>query len=48
VEVILTVEAGDGTISRLSGTGDTYELALTAAEAKIPQGSKTIVIRTSS
>jgi hypothetical protein len=45
VEVILTVEAGDGTTSHVSGTDDTYERALAAAEAKIPEGSKAIVIR---
>jgi hypothetical protein len=46
VEVLLTVEASDGTLSRIIGTGGTYEEALAAARAQIPEGSRAIVIRT--
>jgi hypothetical protein len=46
VEVVLTVEASDGTLSRITGTGDTYEDALAAAKAQIPAASRAIVIRT--
>lgn len=42
----MTVEAGDGSISHVSATADSYEKARVAAEAKIPEGSKAIVIRT--
>jgi hypothetical protein len=45
VEVTLTVEAGDGSISHPTATADSYEEALAAAKAKIPEGSKAIVIR---
>lgn len=46
MKVILTVEAGDGQLSRLEAEGETYETAKDAAEAKIPAGSKAIAIRT--
>jgi hypothetical protein len=46
VEVVLTVQASDGTLSRINGTGDTYEEALAAAQAQIPGASRAIVIRT--
>ncbi|MGY4543643.1 hypothetical protein ACVWY0_003583 [Arthrobacter sp. UYNi723] len=45
MEVTLTVEADDGSISHLSATADSYEEARIAAEAKIPEGSQAIVIR---
>ncbi|MBT2539049.1 hypothetical protein [Arthrobacter sp. ISL-69] len=42
----LTVEAGDGQLSHVEAEGETYEKAKAAAEVKIPEGSKAIVIRT--
>jgi hypothetical protein len=46
VTVTLTVEAGDGQLSHVDAEGPTYEAAKAAAEAKIPEGSKAIAIRT--
>lgn len=42
----LTVEAGNGEQSHLEAEGQTYEEAKAAAEARIPEGSQAIVIRT--
>lgn len=46
VKVTLTVEPGNGELSYVDAEGETYEEAKTAAEAKIPEGSKAIAIRT--
>lgn len=46
MEVTLTVEAGDGTTSKVSETAETYEQALAKARKLVPEGSKEIVIRT--
>ncbi|MFJ4286943.1 hypothetical protein ACIPY0_14990 [Paenarthrobacter nicotinovorans] len=46
MNVILTVEASDGQLSHVEAEGPTYEAAKAAAEAKIPDGSKAVVIRT--
>ena len=46
VKVTLTAEAGDGQLSHVEAEGPTYKAAKTAAEAKIPEGSKAIAIRT--
>ena len=46
MEVMLTVEACDGTLSRITGTGETYEEALAVARAQIPDSTRAIVIRT--
>jgi hypothetical protein len=45
-EVTPTVEAGDGQFSYVEADGETYEAAKTAAETRIPEGSKAIAIRT--
>ncbi|WP_284986820.1 hypothetical protein [Arthrobacter sp. fls2-241-R2A-172] len=47
MKVILTVEAGDGELSHVDAEGETYEEAKAAAEAGIPEGSRSIAIRTS-
>jgi hypothetical protein len=46
VKVTLTVEAGNGRLSRVEAEGETYEKAKAAAKALIPDGSKAIAIRT--
>ena len=46
MEVILTVQDPAGATTHVSGEAGTYEDAKVAAEAKIPEGSKAIVIRT--
>jgi hypothetical protein len=46
VKVTLTVEAGGGQLSHVDAEGETYEKAKAAADAKIPEGSKAIAIRT--
>ncbi|MFF1831131.1 hypothetical protein [Paenarthrobacter sp. NPDC058040] len=46
MEVILTVEDPAGATSHVTAEAATYEDAKAAAEAKIPEGSKAIVIRT--
>lgn len=46
MKVILTVEADDGQFSHVDAEGETYEKARAPAEAKIPEGSKAIAIRT--
>ncbi|MBU8868588.1 hypothetical protein [Paenarthrobacter aromaticivorans] len=46
MKVTLTAEAGDGQLSHVEAEGPTYESAKKAAEARIPNGSKAIVIRT--
>lgn len=46
MEVTLTVEADDGTTSKVSGSAETYEKALAEARKLVPEGSKEIVIRT--
>ncbi|MFF2298489.1 hypothetical protein [Arthrobacter sp. NPDC058127] len=46
MEGTLTVEADDGTTSKVSSTAETYEQALTEARKLVPKGSKEIVIRT--
>ncbi|MDP9696157.1 UNVERIFIED_ORG: hypothetical protein J2X79_003736 [Arthrobacter globiformis] len=48
MEVMLTVEASNGTLSHITGSGNTYEEALAAAQAQIPEASRAIVIRTTS
>lgn len=45
VKVTLTVEAADGQLSRVETEGATYDVAITAARARIPEGSKAIAIR---
>lgn len=45
VKVTLTVEAGDGLLSHVDAESDTYEAAMDAARAQIPEGSKAIAIR---
>lgn len=40
-----TVEAADRTFSRVTETAATYEEALAAARAKVPEGSRMIAIR---
>ena len=47
VKVTLTVEAGNGELSHVDAAGETYEDAKSAAESKVPDGSKAIAIRTS-
>ncbi|MCX8455141.1 hypothetical protein [Paenarthrobacter ureafaciens] len=46
MKVTLTVQASNGDLSHVEGEGHTYEAAKTAAEARIPEGSTAIVIRT--
>ena len=46
VKVTLTVEAGNGELSHVDAEGESYDEAKIAAEAKIPEGSKAIAIRT--
>lgn len=46
VKVTLTVEAGDGQMSYVEAEGATYGTAKAAAEARVPEGSKPIAIRT--
>ncbi|MFJ4030218.1 hypothetical protein ACIPWF_22925 [Paenarthrobacter sp. NPDC089989] len=46
MEVILSVQDTNGAISHVSAEANTYDAAKTAAEAKIPEGSKAIAIRT--
>ena len=46
MEVILTVQDANGATSHVSAEANTYDAAKATAEAKIPEGSKAIVIRT--
>ncbi|WP_281452847.1 hypothetical protein [Paenarthrobacter nitroguajacolicus] len=46
MKVTLTVQAGNGDLSRVEAEADTYEAAKVAAETQIPDGSKAIAIRT--
>ena len=48
MEVILTIEAPDGTQSTVNATAGSYEEAKTSAEALVPEGHRIIVIRTDS
>ncbi|WP_314192009.1 hypothetical protein [uncultured Arthrobacter sp.] len=45
MEVDLTVENAQGEMTHISATGPDYDAALAAAKAKIPEGSRVIVIR---
>ncbi|MFK0007760.1 hypothetical protein ACIQTZ_11960 [Paenarthrobacter sp. NPDC090520] len=42
----LTVQDSLGAISRVSAEANTYDEAKATAEAKIPEGSKAIAVRT--
>ncbi|MGM7778992.1 hypothetical protein ACSVHC_23645 [Arthrobacter sp. KNU-44] len=46
MEVTLTVDASDGTRTKISGIADTYEQALAEARKQVPEGSRVVVIRT--
>ncbi|GAB2709915.1 hypothetical protein ACX801_12530 [Arthrobacter bambusae] len=46
MEVILTIEAPDGTQSTVRAAAGSYEEARTSAEALVPEGHRIIVIRT--
>jgi hypothetical protein len=45
VEDTCTIEASDGTFSHVTETAATYEEALAAAQAQMPEGSRMIAIR---
>ncbi|MCX8452850.1 hypothetical protein [Paenarthrobacter ureafaciens] len=45
MEVDLTVEDAQGEMTHVSAAGPDYDTALAAAKAKIPEGSRAIVIR---
>ncbi|WP_441411970.1 hypothetical protein [Arthrobacter sp. 2MCAF14] len=48
MEVTCTIEAPDGSFSHVTGTAATYEQALAAARAQVPEGSRMVAIRTNS
>lgn len=45
MEVELTIEDDQGEMTHVSATGPDYDTTLAAAKAKIPEGSRAIVIR---
>lgn len=45
MEVELTIEDAQGEMMRVSATGPDYDTSMAAAKAKIPEGSRAIVIR---
>lgn len=45
MEVTCTLEAPDGGFSYVTETAATYEEALAAARARVPEGSRMIAIR---
>lgn len=45
MEVELTIEDAQGEMMRVSATGPDYDTTLAAAKAKIPEGSRMIIIR---
>ncbi|MEV8150504.1 hypothetical protein AB0O52_20470 [Arthrobacter sp. NPDC080073] len=46
MEVTLTVDASDGTRTKIIGVADTYEQALAEARKQIPEGGRAVVIWT--
>lgn len=46
MEITCTIEAPDGSFSHVTETAATYEEAIAAARAKVPEGSRMIAIRT--
>lgn len=46
VKITLTVEDAEGALTYVSATGSDYDTALAEAKAKVPEGSRPIVIRT--
>lgn len=45
MEITCTIEAPDGSFSHVTETAATYEDALVAVKAKIPEGGRMIAIR---